>query len=212
MKQQLQDCIICLTPFRPYLLDTFAPLSLPCGHAHCPSCLVRGFITATKTLPFQPALCCSPQAILPPAAFRPFFPSIQVADYRAKLSEYLSPSKFYCHHPTCSAFIPPILRSRGKQAKCRVCSRKTCVACRGRAHMGACPDEALAQEARAKRIKQQEKATRALLHTMRWKPCPRCRRVVEKIDGCDHISCLCGCHWCYRCGKELSEAHGDCSM
>ena len=30
--------------------------------------------------------------------------------------------------------------------------------------------------------------------------CPFCHHHAEKISGCDHISCPCGKHWCYRCG------------
>ena len=33
------------------------------------------------------------------------------------------------------------------------------------------------------------------------KQCPRCKRWVEKIDGCDHITCPCGTHFCYNCGE-----------
>ena len=33
------------------------------------------------------------------------------------------------------------------------------------------------------------------------KQCPTCKRWVEKNNGCDHISCLCGTHFCYRCGE-----------
>ncbi|EJD36493.1 hypothetical protein AURDEDRAFT_117081 [Auricularia subglabra TFB-10046 SS5] len=48
-------------------------------------------------------------------------------------------------------------------------------------------------------------------------PCPRCTILVEKMYGCDHITCHCGAHWCWVCGKEsderniyahLNKAHG----
>ena len=38
-----------------------------------------------------------------------------------------------------------------------------------------------------------------------FKQCPTCKRWVEKINGCDHITCLCGTHFCYRCG-EIRDA------
>uniref|UniRef100_A0A7N0TXR2 C2H2-type domain-containing protein n=1 Tax=Kalanchoe fedtschenkoi TaxID=63787 RepID=A0A7N0TXR2_KALFE len=31
------------------------------------------------------------------------------------------------------------------------------------------------------------------------KSCPICRRVIEKIEGCNHIECLCGVHICWAC-------------
>lgn len=49
------------------------------------------------------------------------------------------------------------------------------------------------------------------------KECPSCGVMTEKVSGCDHITCKCGAHWCYVCGKKqteetiyehLSNAHG----
>lgn len=33
------------------------------------------------------------------------------------------------------------------------------------------------------------------------RPCPGCTAMVLKAGGCDHITCNCGTHWCWRCGK-----------
>jgi hypothetical protein len=32
------------------------------------------------------------------------------------------------------------------------------------------------------------------------KRCPGCRANTQKNDGCDHITCRCGAHWCWVCG------------
>lgn len=50
------------------------------------------------------------------------------------------------------------------------------------------------------------------------KRCPGCNMYVEKVSGCNHISCFCGTHWCYVCRKKfdtkdetyrhLSKIHG----
>ncbi|KAK4168438.1 E3 ubiquitin-protein ligase itt1 [Cladorrhinum sp. PSN259] len=37
------------------------------------------------------------------------------------------------------------------------------------------------------------------------KDCPGCGVTTEKQSGCDHISCICGMHWCWYCGEESSE-------
>ncbi|KAM0426304.1 hypothetical protein ACHAPT_008344 [Fusarium lateritium] len=34
--------------------------------------------------------------------------------------------------------------------------------------------------------------------------CPGCGVVTQKVGGCDHITCPCGVHWCYACGKKMS--------
>lgn len=33
--------------------------------------------------------------------------------------------------------------------------------------------------------------------------CPGCGVATEKMGGCDHITCPCGTHWCYACGKDV---------
>ena len=38
------------------------------------------------------------------------------------------------------------------------------------------------------------------------KPCPRCKVIVSRSEGCDIISCRCGESFCYKCGK----AERDC--
>jgi hypothetical protein len=33
----------------------------------------------------------------------------------------------------------------------------------------------------------------------KWKKCPKCQTPTWKDGGCNHITCPCGCHWCYLC-------------
>jgi len=39
------------------------------------------------------------------------------------------------------------------------------------------------------------------------KRCPRCQIPTEKNDGCDHMTCRCGAHWCYICGAESTASN-----
>ncbi|OBT63904.1 hypothetical protein VE03_06579 [Pseudogymnoascus sp. 23342-1-I1] len=55
---------------------------------------------------------------------------------------------------------------------------------------------------------------------MVYKECPGCKTMVEKVDGCDHITCTvkgCETEWCFVCGgvydedtiyEHMEEAHG----
>lgn len=45
---------------------------------------------------------------------------------------------------------------------------------------------------------------RELAKEKEWQTCSKCRRIVERIDGCLHMTCLCGFEFCYRCGAEYS--------
>ena len=34
--------------------------------------------------------------------------------------------------------------------------------------------------------------------------CPKCKAPIDKFDGCNKISCICGCILCYVCGQKIS--------
>jgi len=38
-----------------------------------------------------------------------------------------------------------------------------------------------------------------------FKFCPQCKAIVTKSEGCDHMTCICGCHFCFVCGKEFKK-------
>ena len=33
------------------------------------------------------------------------------------------------------------------------------------------------------------------------RPCPKCKVMTLLLDGCNHITCTCGEHWCWLDGK-----------
>ena len=33
--------------------------------------------------------------------------------------------------------------------------------------------------------------------------CPNCKNAIERSDGCFHMHCVCGTHYCYECGEEI---------
>ena len=43
------------------------------------------------------------------------------------------------------------------------------------------------------------------------KRCPQCGIPTDKISGCNHMTCICGCHWCYQCEKsEIYRTQAEC--
>uniref|UniRef100_A0A7S2RL77 RBR-type E3 ubiquitin transferase n=1 Tax=Rhizochromulina marina TaxID=1034831 RepID=A0A7S2RL77_9STRA len=96
----------------------------------------------------------------------------------------------WCPSPGCETAI----RSTGlgtlvgqRRLKCPKCSTAVCGRC-GRAYhgWGTC-----------------ENVTDATLEQYRkqkfLQPCPNCRRQVEKLDACPHMTCPCGHQWCWVC-------------
>ena len=41
------------------------------------------------------------------------------------------------------------------------------------------------------------------LKTQKARQCPKCKMWVMKTQGCDHMKCRCGYHFCYCCGDKL---------
>lgn len=40
--------------------------------------------------------------------------------------------------------------------------------------------------------------------------CPGCTMRVQRSDGCNHMTCVCGTEWCYVCGAMWSRWHYGC--
>lgn len=41
------------------------------------------------------------------------------------------------------------------------------------------------------------------------KKCPKCHVPTVKSEGCNHIACRCGCHWCYFCEFGPCNSKGE---
>lgn len=40
----------------------------------------------------------------------------------------------------------------------------------------------------------------------KFQMCPQCKKMIEKTEGCNHIACSCGAHFCYECGREYDTS------
>ncbi|KAK7312215.1 hypothetical protein VNO77_35923 [Canavalia gladiata] len=57
-----------------------------------------------------------------------------------------------------------------------------------------------------KNTSESENTTWILAYT---KPCPRCKKPIEKNQGCMHITCKCGFHFCWLCLRDWSQCGYD---
>jgi len=51
-----------------------------------------------------------------------------------------------------------------------------------------------------------EEAFTEFVKGSKLKQCPWCSFWVERTMGCDHMTCKCGQHFCYKCGGK----YGNC--
>jgi hypothetical protein len=72
--------------------------------------------------------------------------------------------------------------------RCWRCCEKICIRCGASAHNGSeCED---AHEASLNGVADNEG----------WVRCTKCRHLIQRMDGCDHMTCHCGAEFCFCCG------------
>ena len=181
---------------------------LACGHPWCKDCLNNNIRAALTQRSTWPPHCCeytrddginvmSIQSHLDDDVLLRMF---EVGE------EFMSKNPVFCFDPKCSEFIPDPEKGkseeRGQWATCLHCYKVTCVQCKGAKDLHPTPDE---------HPDIFTKENRDLSDQQGWKQCPNpnCHHIIEKLDGCDHMECDCGTHFCYRCGRPLEEAGGE---
>jgi hypothetical protein len=93
-----------------------------------------------------------------------------------------------CLKPSCSGGQLHSGRDEQPIVTCPVCSEKSCFTCRIPWHASRTCEE----------VESEDKANKELLEKL-TKVCPGCGARVEKIDGCDHMTCTCRSEWCWLC-------------
>ena len=171
---------------------------LVCGHPWCSDCLNNNIRASLSSRRNWPPRCC-----------RYMRDGIDLSTIQNHLEddvllrlievgeEYTSKNPTFCFDPKCGAFIPEIKSDEPSQwAKCLRCALVTCIQCKGAKDQHPSPDQHLEIMGKENMDLSKEKG---------WKQCPNtaCRRMIERTEGCDHMECECGTHFCYRCGRHL---------
>ena len=99
------------------------------------------------------------------------------------------------------AMLPPVFQCRNRH-----CRGRWCTCCWKEAHPPGAPCPL-----QLERIKKREDAEADLLHYIerrmdeaRIRVCPHCKVPAIKEEGCNHITCRCGNHYCYLCLAKLN--------
>ena len=89
---------------------------------------------------------------------------------------------------------------------CPMCKKSYCLQCKTEWHN----DMTCQEYQRTKNKDENDFKFEEYIKGSKLKQCPKCKRWVEKVSGCDHIKCSCGTPFCYRCGKikESDFDHG----
>ena len=124
---------------------------------------------------------------------RAVLPSDKFSVLESRMEERLAEDKMYCPEPTCSVFMNlDNLSGEMKRAQpsslCYACGTPICLVCKKTWHEGitCAQNKAEAESASIREMAQAEG----------WKLCPGCKNMVEKNEGCNHITCRCGKEFC----------------
>ncbi|KAI1607954.1 hypothetical protein EDD36DRAFT_112941 [Exophiala viscosa] len=126
-----------------------------------------------------------------------------VERYEAIEEESNADRPLYCADQRCSAFIPENNQISDELRYCGDCAKLTCLSCRNefsRHSLGEDRDRLICPVDDA-----DLKALKDLGHQNKWKQCPKCLNLVERVDGCNDMECVCGADFCYSCGSHFDE-------
>ena len=144
-----------------------------CGDYYCKECITRLFDQATVEESLYPPRCCHKP--IPLSVARPFIGEELAVKFERKATEFDTPERTYCYASECSAFIIPG-HIDGDKAICAECDRVTCKVCKSAAHENDCPEDPALE------------GVMAVVAAEGYQQCPQCKRLVELVFGCNHIT------------------------
>ena len=177
-------------------------MEAPCGHLFDAGCMETIFVKATLDESLYPPRCCQP---ILAASVRQYLDASKMLAFDKKALEFDTPApdRVYCCRKQCSAFLghstsTPVPVSCTNED----CSSQTCGSCRKEGHGStSCPNSER-EELEFVKIADD-------LHEKNgWTRCYSCRHLVEKSEGCYHMTCVCKAQFCYLCGTPWKEC--DC--
>ncbi|KAF7300607.1 RBR-type E3 ubiquitin transferase [Mycena chlorophos] len=232
----LPTCGICMDPYTPTYSPYTASLTatsssrartqfgvkLPCPsqHGYCAGCLTSYIDTKlsgsgaglTRIFPVRCPECPSAEfvdGIPDELAARVIGPERMVLWDQQKLLHSIP--FMYCPNPKCSAIVETPQEEDGgvqTEAVCPFCQLWMCVACKVAWHRDLTCEEyqALPPDERSP----EDRLLMELAKAKQWRRCPHCSSLVELVSGCNHMTCRCGTHFCFKCGA-LSSEKGLCT-
>ena len=207
--EQETTCMMCVE--RCNKSELFKPCSDE-KHLWCSECLhgkpsqynqTHNLLTDSHPAGFKNALktksrlrCCRNIATKSVPSLNPAL----AKQYNLMLLEMDTANPMYCSAKACGTFIPPP-SIKGDIATCTKCQKRSCVHCKAAEH----PGKICSQDEDTQRVLR-------LAEQKKWKQCPGCQNMIEKTEGCLHMTCSrCRGEFCYHCGQLWKKCKNQCS-
>ena len=207
----LSECVICGdTVNHPVQMDM-------CGHIACSDCFAQ-YCTLPREGKF-PLKCfesgCN-RLLLPNQIRQHLSSEAFEALLQEALDNHISGSTTnygVCPTPDCGR--PFVLSTNGGLHFCDDCLTQLCTTCKAESHTG---ESCKAYQAKTTDVHKAE--LEEWMIKVGAKRCPSCATPLEKLEGCNNMTCLgCKAHLCWFClailpsykdvYKHMSETHGD---
>ena len=202
-QEEIVECCVCWTE-----LDSEGEVFRleHCGHSYCIECIQ---IQVTSTMAVFPLVCAADQCSQP-LVIQDFIALCRRVSYtmqqlyEASLRSYVAsnPDKVRnCSTPDCKMIYT--VSEVGERFLCGLCGVSICTKCHVQYH-----DNLTC--AMYQSLKREDSDIRKWImeDSRNRKCCPNCHVGIEKIAGCNHISCRCGAHICWVCLEYFSSSQG----
>jgi IBR domain, a half RING-finger domain len=125
--------------------------------------------------------------------------------FRRRKVQKAQKDALFCPSPRCGYWVRPKYikldtKTGREQAKCRKCELLICKKCNMEWHSaGEC------------KIDESTQKVLELVKEKNFQQCPQCHEMVERMAGCNHMTCICGHQFCVLCGRNwLPKRDQDC--
>ncbi|KAL5711277.1 RBR-type E3 ubiquitin transferase [Ranunculus cassubicifolius] len=191
-----------------------------CLHRYCRHCMKQHVEAKLLNgmLPHCPHEGCNTQ--LDTRMCRRFLPVelLEMMNKRIMESSIPVAEKIYCPYPTCSALMSEVEVSRQNSdvflenaqsaRKCIKCNGLFCINCKVPWHINVnCRDYKRSNS----NADPNDAKLKSLAQAKSWRQCSECSFIIERTDGCYHITCRCGYEFCYTCGAGWRNKIQTCS-
>ncbi|KAL7938212.1 hypothetical protein V8C35DRAFT_320095 [Trichoderma chlorosporum] len=195
-----QECSVCWT-------EAEVPIKTRCGHVYCLECFERSCMVGDVSTAAFAVVCHGNQGkcrtVIGVEDLQEHLSSAALEDVLERSFEShikRNPDEFrYCPTPDCGYVYKVTPEPRIQN--CSNCLKPTCCACH-ESHVGvSCAEHRYTASEGYQEFKK-------LKENLGIKDCPSCKTPLEKISGCNHMTCtVCKCHICWVCLKTF--ASGD---
>lgn len=196
---QPRQCPMCLDDVE---VDFISVLS-QCSHEYCRDCLIH-YVTDKITSKSFPINCPLPECKKEIIVY-----DLEVlldAKMMAKYDEFAfsntieaNPETYSCCPTADCGYVFMYEKGDSSDFHCAKCRKRYCLTCRADYHTGSTCEQFQQWQ---KENGQADQLFEQFAQGMKLKKCPKCNRWVEKISGCNHMSCKCGQKFCYHCGNS----------